>query len=322
MYKSIKKGENYFPFFILLVIITSCVREEVLDNIKSDYFQPQLVIHSLLFPGDSVFVSVGQAVPLKDSVQATKVTEATVILSNDHGDNIQLPLIQNNFYTTVYGISQQNFPIQAGHTYTLSVTHPTLPKVEATCTVPMVATPLTKVAHIGNSLVPGENNYQYNVQASWYDRGEYLHRIYFTGQYEVTNSQNDTLIDKRSIYRSHNPIHGIEQVDSLFTYQDVFFQGGSYVPLIYGSDSTYRNSNEIISTKITYHLITYLITPDEHMARYQAALDFYSQNRDALNSDSFIEFYRGIIPEYSNVRGGLGVFGAYLRSEPVNITLE
>ena len=308
-------------YLLTLTILSACAREEVLDDIESSYFEPQLVIHSLITPGDSILVNVGRSVPLGNAIEVSKVTDAVVEIANEQGQVVQLPLVHEGYRTTVYGISQQDFSIQAGATYILSVTHSQLPAGEATCTVPVNATPLTSVAYVGKSAVPDDGRLTYDVQVNWYDRGPYLHRAYFTSYYVTTNAEDGSILEQGTRYYGHDAFHGIEQNDSLFTYFYSFFSSDIY----YDSDTLANGSISLgrqIEAPITYELTTYLITPDEHMARYQESQDIFARNRDALSSDSFIELYRGVIPEYSNVQGGLGVFGAYLRSEPVYLTLE
>lgn len=308
-------------YLLALVVLSACAREEVLEDIRSGYFEPQLVIHSLITPGDSVMVNVSRSRPLGDSLQSKKVTDASVTITDGRGQAIRLPLVQEDYYTTVYGISQQYFSIQAGATYTLSVTHPELSAVEASCTVPETATPLEAVRYVGKSRVPDDGRLTYDVQVSWYDSGPYLHRVYFSVHYITTNPEDRSILEQGMYYYGHDPFHGIEQTDSLFTYYDNAFFSSKILYTDTLPDGTILSS-QTIEAPITYQLTTYLVTPDEHMARYQASQDIFAQNESELNSDSFIGLYRGIIPEYSNVRGGLGVFGAYLRSEPVYLTLE
>ena len=307
-------------FLLALFVLLACAREEVLDDIQSDYFEPQLVIHSLITPGDSVLINVGRSGPLGDSLQATRVTDALVTITDGQGRAVRLPLVREDFYTTVYGISEQDFSIQAGTTYTLSVTHSELPAVEASCTVPETATPLQAVRYIGKSRFPDDGRFTYDVQVTWYDSGPYLHRVYFSGDYTTTNPEDGRILEQ-GVYRyRQDPFHGIEQADSLFTYYDSFFSSKRFYTDTLPNGTIL--SSEPIEAPTTYQLATYLVTPDEHMARYQASQEIFAQNESELNSGSFIGLYRGIIPEYSNVRGGLGVFGAYLRSEPVYLTLE
>ena len=298
----------------------ACAREEVLDDIQSDYFDPQLVIHSLITPGDSVLVNVGRSGPLGDSLQATRVTDASITISDGQGQAVRLPLVREDYYTTVYGVSQQDFSIQAGATYTLSVTHSELSAVEASCTVPETATPLEAVKYVGKSRVPDDSRFTYDVQVSWYDSGPYLHRVYILDDYTTTNPENGSILEQGTYYYGHDSFHGIEQTDSLFTYFYNFFYSTIFYPDTLPSG--YISANRALEAPIVHKLTTYLITPDEHMARYQASQEMFAQNESELNSGSFIGLYRGIIPEYSNVQGGLGVFGAYLRSEPVYLSLE
>ena len=305
---------------LVIALLSACVREEVLDDIQSDYFEQQLVIHSLISPDDSILVNVGRSGPLGDSLQATKVTNASVTITDEQGQVVQLPLVQEGYYTTVYGISQQDFAIQAGATYTLSVTYPELPTVEASCTVPEAATPLEAVKYVGKSRIPDDGRFTYDVQVNWYDSGPYLHRVYFSGDYTTINPEDGSILEQETYHYRQDPFHGIEKVDSLFTYYDTFFSSDFIYPDTLPDGTT--PYLEQIEAPTTYQLATYLITPDEHMARYQASQEIFAQNESELSSSSFIGLYRGIIPEYSNVQGGLGVFGAYLRSEPVYLTLE
>ena len=305
---------------LVIALLSACVREEVLDDIQSDYFEQQLVIHSLISPGDSILVNVGRSGPLGDSLQATKVTNASVTITDEQGQVVQLPLVQEGYYTTVYGISQQDFAIRAGATYTLSVTHPELPTVEASCTVPEAATPLEAVRYVGKSRIPDDGRFTYDVQVNWYDSGPYLHRVYLSGDYTTTNPEDGSVLEQGTYHHRQDPFHGIEKVDSLFTYYNAFFSSKLFY--LDTLPNGFILANSVLEAPTTYEITTYLITPDEHMARYQASQEIFAQNESELSSGSFIGLYRGIIPEYSNVQGGLGVFGAYLRSEPVYLTLE
>ena len=314
--------EFHFKLHLLLFLLlfSSCVREEILNDIQSDHFQSQLVIHSLISPGDSIFVSVGKSLPLGSTLISSKVANATVTLYNEEGNSIELSLIKDGYYTSVYGVSQKNFSIQLGSTYSLSVNHPDLPDVEANCTVPTLATSLDDVQYLGKSKIPDDDELWYDILISWYDSSPYLHRTYTIAKYQEKHFEGKNLLEEGIYYINHDPFHGIKKTDSLFTYDNHLPSQGYYYPNSSGSPIV--NLNERIPTYTTYELTIYLITPDEHMARYQASQDIFAQNEDALSSDSFIDLYRGIIPEYSNVKNGLGVFGAYLRSEPVYLTLE
>ena len=317
-YFSIRKGRA-----ILALLICFCtnayVREEVLDEIQSERFRPQLVVHSLISPGDSIFVNVGRSIPLGDTVETSEVTDAVVTLSDEQGNTVEIPLVQTDYHTAVYGLSQEKFSIQAGHTYTLSARHPKLADIRAECTVPEKATSLISVEYVGNSNVSNES--RYNVQVSWHDTNEYLHRVYFISEYQSVSVEDRTTLEKGISYYGHDPSHGIIQTGDFFIYNHDFVLNGVFYPDLYVSGDTVF-TGEPIEVLLIHHLTTYLITPDKHMARYQESQEIFAHNRDALGSDSFIELYRGVIPEYSNIQGGLGVFGAYLRSEPVYLTLK
>lgn len=313
---------SHFPFIVLGILFISCAREKVLDDIESQYGRPRLVVHALLSPGDSVLVNLGQTLSLGDTALAGKVVDASVVLRNERGEAVELSLLRTTPQAGVYAVGQNIFPIQANTIYQLTVTHPNFPDVTASCKIPAVATPIREFTYTGKSLIPDDSNEQYDVVLRWQNSNDLLHRVYFVGSYQQTATGSNSVLDEGITYQGLDPFHGILQTGDWYSYQTSFFATGVFYPdLDTLADGTIL-AGRIVSTEITYQLDAYLVTPDIHMARYQESQEIFAQNRDALNSSSFIELYRGVIPEYTNIEGGLGVFGAYLRSEPKSLRLE
>lgn len=314
------KRERMFSLFILILYTcTGCVREEVLDDIESKYFKEQLVIQSIISPGDSVFVYVGKTIPLGDSIEEAKVFDASITLSDGEEHSVSLPLLNSN--TPVYGISQKNFPIEAGKTYILAVKHADLPAISASCTVPSVATSIDTLEYLGTTTTE-ENDVPYLVRAKWKNTDQpYLERIYALDHYQKYLSEDNSFLEEGTYYTNPDAFHGIQSVDSYYIYNEQFSKSTFYIDtFIEGGIVKYAGPS--MEAYMVHEVEYYLITPDENLAQYQSSFDFFRQNRSALEDDSFIDLYRGVIPEYSNVKNGLGVFGAYLRSEPVHIYLQ
>ncbi len=301
------------------LFIMACTRKEVLDDIDSQYFKDQLVIHSIISPGDSIFVYVGKTIPLGDSIiENAKVFDAQVTISDASGKAIELPLLKPD--TPVYGISQDDFAIRAGETYTLSVSQTDYLVASASCTVPDKATPITEVQNAGTIFVE-EGQTDYLVRVLWEDTDRpYVETIYAIDHYAYFNSETDSFLEEGTQYRSVGVFSDIQRVGQQYMHEDQFFKAlGSNMCVSNVPSSCKRDIPEVT---IIHDVNYYLITADENLAQYQFSFDFFRRNERILDSDSFLGLYRGIMPEYSNVENGLGVFGAYLRSEPYYIRLE
>lgn len=310
-----------FFLYLILLMLVGCVREEVLDELNREYFRPQLVIHGLITPGDSIFITVGRAVSLGDTIQSSKVTDAVVTIANETDKSVQIPLVKETYNAAIYGLSQRLFPIKEGEMYTLSVSHANLNSIRATCSVPPDATPINEVKRLGITKAPDDNSRRYSVLVQWHDTSEHLRRVYFVDDYQMVNPENNRVLSQGTNYTESYTFHHTEEVEDLFSYEHDFLLDGTFYTHIDTVGDTVFYGSETIAVDIHHRIKTYLITPDQHMALYQQSWEIFAGNREALGSDSFIELYRGIIPEYTNIEGGLGVFGAYLRSEPVYLNL-
>ncbi|MFP4096462.1 MAG: hypothetical protein ACLFUB_18415, partial [Cyclobacteriaceae bacterium] len=55
-----------------------------------------------------------------------------------------------------------------------------------------------------------------------------------------------------------------------------------------------------------------IVTLNQDLADYYQAYEVNHANKESLDFGLFLRLFKGVLPEYTNINGGLGVFGAYL----------
>ena len=297
----------------LLLSLCACVREEIVDDLEGTFYKEKLVIQSILSPGDSIFVYVGKTLPYTQEVtpEAGFVFDAKVTLQNSQGTTITLPLLNPDI--PVYAIAQPDFPILPGETYHLSVLTPHN-AAKATCTVPAKATEWESVNYKGTE--ENEGDTYAIVQGIWKQKhpSTYLERVVVNllseNVGEIGNSdstgQHDLTKKGELFSGNYNLDTDYNNIGHLYTVEESFFKKGGENTISYWEIK-----------EVTF----YLITPDQHLSGYTDAFDKFYYIEENLQGNELFSLYRGIIPEYTNIEGGWGVFGAYLVSQPITVKI-
>ncbi|ATA75471.1 hypothetical protein CGC52_08610 [Capnocytophaga sp. H2931] len=245
--------------------------------------QSQLVIHSYI-SADSpdIKVKVAMSNPTFGNHSQSgipSVSNAQVTLRNDQNESITLPYESNSEY---YTISATTFPIEAGKTYHLEVRDSHGNKATAHCTVPQ------------------------NI---------------------VGDIQNVTVIDTKN--------EGSDAYQVSFDFQDRANERNYYIPVILvrqelsnydrrleakfftdnnrdGNRITVRSEKDFGSAQYVKQVVVTLYTTDVNFYEYGRSVSLQNDTED-------IGPFGETVILNSNIKGGLGVFGAYTKKV---VTLE
>jgi len=257
----------------------SCARETVIDNIAFPNVSSKSAVYCLLTPGDSVWVVVKavQAINSQSANGTTSISGAKVTLENSTtGQQIVLRSTKQSGY---YGCSQRDFPVLPGQRYSLLVSGSNLDTMQATCQIPIRPAQIDTITY-------GES----------YNDSFFRHRRVTITWLDVSakNEPYSYFLSSRYLYDGDTLKHTsfdntlITRVNSQLYYNDDTIDSG---------------------TPQTY----YLFTADQSTYTF-LVLAQRMNNVSGGNSGDLFGSYQGIIPSFTNIKNGYGIFGAYLKT--------
>jgi hypothetical protein len=275
-----------------LWMLSSCEKEAV--NIKLPDQTPKLMISSFISPQDTLtWVMVTNSRPVYGVINYSddrRVSDATVTLS-DGTEEVQLA-----FYAQQkgYAIDPARFRIQAGKTYTLTVETPDGRRAEASCTVPWEE----RIINVKIDTVEVQNTYNGVPQPSYMAKQASFQWLDSAGRRDYYRVFGELKREQKNLagipyYVIHPWFSGIldEGIDGRTQTQKVVFE--TYTP------------GQHFSNVVTLYM--YLLHVDEVYYKYHKALGDYD------GDNPFAE----PVLLYSNIKGGLGVFCSFNRTETV-----
>lgn len=269
-------------FLVLVFLLPSCVREKIIDT--EDFYKKEPVVYCIITPGENIHVNVSETLPFGYSGHEIPVVEDATVRIKGNGITQEIPYHQQGKH---YIISKDEFKIENGQQYFLEVFLSNGTKVSATTTVPI--TP------------PVWHSIDYKVIEKSLDGDEPAKLIEFNFLWKNDGEADCSyfIYSKDAIQGIGNGTHYIARNEDYSgpIYRAYYLRGGyeSFIAL----------------GKATFSLI-------KANADIKKMYEFESQLRlvnDQLDMGLFWELYRGIIPEYSNINGGYGFFGSYLKTD-------
>lgn len=274
-------------------MLTGC--ESDVDNIDSFESKSKLVVVSYISPQDTMLVVRVQKTQPALGQQLTeeqrKVKDATVTIS----DGASVVALAYNAANNQYEADARTWPIAAGKTYRLKVVAP-VGTAEATCTVPLTEGIAITEATAPYTLIEdyyGQSVRKYTITFKWQDAPGVtnFYRTLAFKEYTLTDHNGEKRVYKEGLYGSYDN-------DDRQIQNDENYQGGIMTsePLVY-----HDYSSESIEKP--YYINCVLVVSDKNYFLYHRALN----KQEESNGNPFAE------PAlmYSNVKGGLGVFGGY-----------
>jgi hypothetical protein len=288
-----------FGWFIGMLGLVSCqnLRQEVTPQQLAN--QPvKLLVACFISPQDTVLAAkVARSRPILDDETVTnlEITNATVTLQTG-SRSVMLTYHSRLRY---YRASPGQFPIRAGETYQLTVQTPDGQSVEARTTVPE-AVSLQQVRL--DSAVVLENDQvrkQFFARYFWPDRSGQTDYYQTEGifTYRCSGCSPDRTISEAVQFPANQGLYTDQENNGGRMVSDPGYLGGSIpsnqpiFPMLF--------SKPFVLTADLLHL-------NADYYRYHQAL----QRQQEVESNPFAE----PVPIPTNIRGGLGCFGAYSRS--------
>ncbi|HLO92585.1 MAG TPA: DUF4249 domain-containing protein [Lentimicrobium sp.] len=280
---------RYFlsAFLILLVtFLQSC--ESMVSDVDAPSSPPKLVVTSFISSNmPYISVNVYKTRPLYSTSYNTDIyppVKTAIVILSDGNNTVTLPYDEESM---CYRIRQTEMEISKGKTYYLKVTDGDL-HAEAECTVPSISLPEFEVVNIDTTIDEDYGQISYHANLRFKDSiGE--------GQfYHVTVS---------SVFKG--------DIGTVPTIYEIGFSRGEPFVSDKGRDGnyfTYTTNDIYLDPGQGLELVLSIGITDENYYNYHKAIyDFQDDNPFAEPS-----------PIYSNIKGGLGVFGSYVQQVSVN----
>jgi len=307
--RSIKIQLKLILFGILFSGLQACdfsMIEEV-DTEQLDTDVHKLVVHSFISPQDEIIkVYVGSTYPTMglrplNNWETNFIDNATVTISNGEKE-VQLSFTKPDkepgdpVGETYYSISFQQFPIEAGKTYTLKVSSTNLEPVTATCTVP-AQTPEAEVSlynYSDEGYWPGAE--LLGLESRWEaDKEQPNYYSLQINQKEIISFQ-----DEFGNWDSNEYSYHIEKL--LLT--DEGNKGKPFkirTKLYLVANPVDEGENEEDEYKMEVFVEGFLLNTDKLYYDYHSTMENY--NEDNIFAEP--------VHVPTNIEGGLGIFSAY-----------
>ena len=260
---------------LALLLAGGCTKD--VDNIKLPTTDPKLVVGCFVSPQASLIaVTLTRSNPIfgpsHSNTNSSAVEDATVILT-DGTNSVNIPYNNGN---SQYEMSTAAFPIVAGQTYSLSVSTPKGENVSGSCTVPA-----SSINALTVDFTDTISTNSKKITVHWQD---------------ISGEVN--------FYRVIGQLVSLDTFNTLDTTFDYMYGGNLFNDHDKDGNEMYAKLEGYPSWGPDLKLIAYdvyMLNIDAEYYKYQNSLDHYTYN-DPFSEPS---------PLYTNIKGGLGVFGAY-----------
>ena len=268
-----------FLFFLLPVLIVSCYKEKIISLPECEDCRIPVFICALT-PTDTLWAQVYETASF--GAEARQLS-ADIKISDSLGNSIFFTPDQRN--SNRYFAVTTSFPIQKGWHYTLLVTLSDGRILTSETTIPKEAIPWKDVSVIGqknDDQVP--DLIETIIKCTW-----------------LVPDSNYCLIGE-SYSERHYTVGNSEFSDN----------AGSFLHTRVRATRLENNTYEYIYNSLHDTLTMWLITPNKQLSAFANSFEYYCNLNIDIDTRSSFEMYKGIIPEYTNIQGGIGFFGAYL----------
>jgi hypothetical protein len=261
--------------------------EETEVEIPSLQNDAKLVVYSTITPNKDITVFVGRTISssITDStiaIDSVYLFDADVFLYNKNwDDSIQLQLTNDTI--SYYSCLQTDVELKKGETYTLSVSVVGYPSVSASTTIPENAT-------------VWDEDWDTSTVTDEID-GAYFKANVYTGTWKIPSENQYQFVSTNLFFDSSFLIYDY-QVDYDTKDSIAIFESESF-------SCSWSN----------YSIYFSLVTADETFYKYIENYIFYNEITEDIhynNNGIYMDLFRGIMPEYTNIDGGYGIFGSYL----------
>ena len=283
---------------IISLFLQSCIKETDVE-LTTLLQEPKLVVYGVLDPSsDSVKVMVTKTFPVNTDQGidiSDLLVDATVFLTNsEKTSTAEMILLHRD--GNVYGCSQSQMDIIPGETYYLSVNAEGFEEVTAETTIPEVAAEWKETMLIETKVdMDGYYIDGHSFYGSWSKKinesRQFVSEISLIGRYDESGYY---------ITRSYHKLY--TEFESTAT--DFIFESWPF--------HIYEQEDVEYGSWFQVERYMLLVSADQHLYDYILYFMLIEGINNVMDGGSFLDLFRGITPEFSNIEGGLGIFGSYL----------
>ena len=270
--------------------LCSCTSFEEID-IKQKV-ELKYAAFSILYPGDSVFVTVKSLSPIGKIIDSTTNNDALIKTVKIYNVTTQTASILSRSINKpqLFYLAQVNFPIIAGNAYRLEVEIQNALTLTAETIVPEV---------LYDSITLSNTKPYYDVAFQ-----NYL--FVLNGNFQVPNSS----LESKVLIKNYEPKGKV--TSSLLSGANVVKSGNLY-SFKYDGYFRYEYIDPFNSGFTDARLGISILSLDQNFKAFSEAYDIF-QNIDDFILKGFglapLSGYKGIVPKYSNIKNGYGIFGS------------
>jgi hypothetical protein len=296
------KIQILLSFLTSIIFMSSCMRETSID-LESLKDEPKIVVYGFLTPADSIQIMVTKTIASTDKpvyIEDVLVANAWVEIT-DMNSQQKVQLSPNSINPLIYGCSQNEMNIEEGGRYQLSIRSSGLPSILAETTVPAnrFVWEKTKITETSGN---DEQSATFQFRGSW----------------QKQNSTYGAFVSSIAKYTKRTSNDSV-YTGTANTYENNFNEVGNYFQFE-STPYTIRNQQQPYGWDLKRSFL--LITADTHLTQYMMNYLLIKDVDSSISDGSFIGLFQGILPEYSNVENGFGVFGSYLKDEFIAYELQ
>jgi hypothetical protein len=308
IFKGIVLSKTLLGLFFLITI-TGCEEffTKEVDNINLPGADSQLVAFAYIAPSDSLIkVHISRSIPYIDNGQdLTPIGDKAIVGMARKGENFKE--LTYNAQCQCYTISTDEMQIEAGYDYSLLVEYKDM-KVDASCFVPVHLIGESHLQIDPFELVSDEYGSQ-EIKLTWQitppvsDNENYYFSGAFVKSYGVfkENGTFDTLyMQSYEMYLDRGEPYFADSEGKTYRFRSTYWSYFGGYPGF--DDPSGEYPSDIIDSAFIYVLQT-----DYNYYQFHKSYDTYNN----ADGNPFAE----IVQIYTNIEGGLGVFGGYNKKE-------
>lgn len=296
-------GTIWLSTIVILIILNACYSTEPVEIDYEQVSDRNYVVYSLLHPGDSVFVYLFEAYNVNTNPIAISDLAIDDAIVSIHSPGSTLSLAYHN-PTGAFPYYSAMLPegyVIPGHSYNLNIDLASDRTLKANTTIPTNKVEFTSFETSNTRVEEDGPRYELLVDLKLVYQDQ--DNLWLNSAWWSSNCE-ETSIESKSLSGFLDGSGSYEYVNGSVTYKSIG------LPL----------KIEQNSLCLEYNHEYQLVTMGSELAAYFKTYAILHENAELNDLSLFLEIFRGIVPEHSNIQGGIGVFGGYLvDSKTVNL---
>lgn len=286
----------------LILYLCSCTSFEEI-NIKQKV-DPKYAAFSILYPGDSVFVTVKSLSRIGEIIDSTTSNNALIKTVKIYNLTTQTATVLSRSVNNpqLFNLAQVNFPIIAGNAYRLEVEIQNALTLTAETIVPEVLFDTITLSNTNPYYDVAFQNYLFVLNGNWQVPNSSFENKVLVKNYEPKGKVTSSLLSGANVVRS-----------------------GNFYSFKYDGYFNYEYIDPLNSGFTDAKLGVSILSLDQNFKVFSEAYDIF-QNIDDFILKGFglapLGGFKGVVPKYSNIKNGYGIFGSCTISPEKKIVVK